>query len=384
MRTVLLTGATGVVGSALAPLFLNEPDTELWVLLRAADDGELSRRVDELFAYWGDDVTSATARARLHAVRGDVSAPGLGLDPAAYDMLARRVTHIVHSAASVKMNMSEEEARLSSVVPTEQILTLARQAGAAGTFRKLDYVSTLGVAGRMRGLVPEAPLAGDHGFHNTYESSKAQAERLVLAAIDGGLPATIHRPSMVVGNSRTGKAIRPQVFQFLAGFLAGGQTAGVVPRLAGVQLDTVPSDYVAAAIHWSSGAPQATGQILHLCSGPALAIGLMPLMVMAREIHAAAGETLPTLKPLPLPVFRALMKLVRSVSGEDTRRRLGNLALFLEYAEDHQRFDNARTARLLAAAGLSVPDPKDYLPRILELGVKAAREKKRGPDRPAH
>src|SRR6185503_1340820 len=113
---------------------------------------------------------------------------------------------------------------------------------------------------RMRGLVPEELLTGQ-AFHNTYESSKAEAERLVLAAIDGGLPVTIHRPSMVVGDSRTGKAIRPQVFQFLAGFLAGGQTAGFVPKLTGVQLDTVPSDYVAAAIHWASRTPKATGRI---------------------------------------------------------------------------------------------------------------------------
>lgn len=377
MRTVFLTGGTGVVGSALAPLFLNEPETELWLLLRAANDAELSQRVEQLFAYWGDDVKSASARARLRPVRGDVSAPKLGLQPATYDALAQRVTHIVHSAASVKMNMSEEEARRSSVVPTEHILALARQAQAAGTLRKLDYVSTLGVAGRMRGVVPEAPLVGDHGFHNTYESSKAEAERLVLAAIDGGLPVTIHRPSMVVGHSRTGKAIHSQVFQFMAGFLAGGQTAGVVPRLAGVQLDTVPSDYVAAAIHWSGSAPEATGQILHLCSGPDLAIGLMPLMAMAREAHRAmGGAPMPALKPLPLPIFRALIKLVQGVCGEETRRRLANLVLFLEYAEDRQAFENARTTRLLAAAGLPLPGPQDYLPRILALGIEAARRKK--------
>lgn len=375
MKTVFLTGGTGVVGSALAPLFLNEPDTELWLLIRARDDAELATRVDSLFSYWGADLRSGTARQRLRALRGDVSEDRLGLTTADYETLAGRATHIVHSAASVKMNMSEEEARRSSIVPTEAILALANRARVGGTLRKLDYVSTLGVAGRMSGLVPEAPLA-NQGFHNTYESSKAEAERLVLAAIADGLPVTIHRPSMVVGDSRTGKAIRPQVFQFLAGFLAGGQTAGFVPRLTGVQLDTIPSDYVAAAIHWASGAPDAVGRILHLCTGPERAIGLMPLMVMAREVHKAKGESLPALKPLPLPLFRALMAVARGLSGEDGRRRLANLALFLDYAEDRQTFDNTGTARLLAEAGLPVPDPASYLPRILGLGVDAARRKR--------
>ena len=376
MKTVFLTGGTGVVGSALAPLFLNEPDTELWLLIRARDDAELATRVDALFSYWGADLRMDTARQRLHALRGDVSEDRLGLMAGDYETLAGRVTHIVHSAASVKMNMSEEEARRSSIVPTEAILALANRARAGGTLRKLDYVSTLGVAGRMSGLVPEAPLAGDQGFHNTYESSKAEAERLVLAAIADGLPVTIHRPSMVVGDSRTGKAIRPQVFQFLAGFLAGGQTAGFVPRLEGVQLDTIPSDTVAAVIHWSSGAPDAVGRILHLCTGPERAIGLMPLMAMAREVHKAKGESLPALKPLPLPLFRALMRIARGLSGEDGRRRLANLTLFLDYAEDRQTFDNKGTARLLAGAGLPVPDPASYLPRILGLGIDAARRKR--------
>jgi nucleoside-diphosphate-sugar epimerase len=376
MKTVFLTGGTGVVGSALAPLFLNEPDTELWLLIRARDDAELATRVDSLFSYWGADLRSGTARQRLRALRGDVSEDRLGLTTAGYETLAGRVTHIVHSAASVKMNMSEEEARRSSIVPTEAILALANRARVSGTLRKLDYVSTLGVAGRMSGLVPEAPLAGDQGFHNTYESSKAEAERLVLAAIADGLPVTIHRPSMVVGDSRTGKAIRPQVFQFLAGFLTGGQTAGFVPRLTGVQLDTIPSDFVAAAIHWSSGASGSVGRILHLCTGPERAIGLMPLMEMAREVHGAKGERLPALKPLPLPVFRALMRIARGLSGEDGRRRLANLALFLDYAEDRQTFDNTGTARLLAGVGLPVPDPASYLPRILGLGIDAARRKR--------
>jgi nucleoside-diphosphate-sugar epimerase len=375
MKTVLLTGATGVVGSALAPHFLNEPDTELWVLIRAQSDAELASRVDRLFEYWGADVTAGAARQRLHAVRGDVSEPWLGVPPSDYENLAGCLTHIVHSAASVKMNMSEAEARRSSIIPTESILALA--ARARGTLRKVDYVSTLGVAGRMRGLVPEAPLTGQ-AFHNTYESSKAEAERLVLAAIDGGLPATIHRPSMVVGDSRTGKAIRPQVFQFLAGFLAGSQTAGFVPKLTGVQLDTVPSDYVAAAIHWASRTPEATERILHLCSGPALAIGLMPLMAMAQGVHEAMGEAVPLLTPLPPPHFRTLMRIARALSGEEARRRLANLALFLDYAGDRQVFDTARTASLLVAAGLPVPDPTLYLPRILGRGLEAARIKRQG------
>ena len=50
-------------------------------------------------------------------------------------------------------------------------------------------------------------------FHNTYEQAKAEAEEYLYPFMaDERLPITIHRPSMVVGDSMTGKAISFQVF----------------------------------------------------------------------------------------------------------------------------------------------------------------------------
>ena len=43
-------------------------------------------------------------------------------------------------------------------------------------------------------------------FHNTYEQTKAEAEALVQKAIaEHGLRATLFRPSIIVGDSRTGE-----------------------------------------------------------------------------------------------------------------------------------------------------------------------------------
>jgi thioester reductase-like protein len=356
VKTVLITGATGVVGSAVAPLFLNEPETEVWLLLRARDDVELAARVDQLFAYWGVDISSPTARARVRAVRGDVSAPLLGLDAASWDRLSRQATHVIHSAASVRLDLPLAEARRSAVEPVKEILRLVERAASGGRLQKLDYVSTIGVAGRLPGQIPETPLESVPGHHNTYEEAKAEAECLVLAAMRAGLPATVHRPSMVVGEARTGKVMRFQVFYFLAEFLSGARTWGVVPRLGDLCLDIVPCDFVAAGIHAASNAEAATGRILHLCAGPGQAIPLAELAGIVRRLRRRRGERLPAVKPVPMPVFRALWRLVQAPDGARWRRQLAKLAPFFSYAAERQVFTTARTTEFLAAHGVVLPD----------------------------
>ena len=374
MRRVLITGATGVVGSALAPRFLNEPDCEVWLLMRAESEAHLQNRLEALFAYWGDDLNDpAGARARTTAIRGDVSQPRLGIAPEIYQTLCASLTHIVHGAASVKMTMSEAEARASSVEPVRAVLALAEACRAQGQFRKLDYVSTLGVAGRMEGLVPEEALGQARGFHNTYESSKAEAEALVLQAIDQGLEATIHRPSMVVGDSRSGKIVHFQVFYYLSDFLCGRHTAGFLPRVREKHLDTVPSDYVAAAIHWASGAPEASGRILHLCSGPERSLPILDLARRVREIKAAQGQALPGLRLVSVPLFKAVYRALKLIARGRQRKQLANLGLFLDYMGEVQAFDNRRTTALLSDAGIALPEPQAYLADVLDYQAEAAR-----------
>ena len=68
-----------------------------------------------------------------------------------------------------------------------------------------------------------------------------------------------------------------QVFYHLCEFLSGVRTFGIMPTLGQTRLDTVPVDWVADVIAWSSSQAGTAGEILHLCSGPARAIGLVDL-----------------------------------------------------------------------------------------------------------
>ena len=123
---------------------------------------------------------SNSSRFAQRALRGDIELVDFGLSPAEVDVLAQSTTHIVHAAASVKLNMTIEQARSTAVRPTRTILDLARRAADAGALRKLDMVSTVGVWGRTPGAMPERPLPEVREFHNTYEEAKAEAERASL------------------------------------------------------------------------------------------------------------------------------------------------------------------------------------------------------------
>ncbi len=237
--------------------------------IRSHSDSHLEERLDELRRFWGVDPLKGGA-ARLQAIAGDVTLPNLGMDAATYSRLSSEVTHVVHSAGDVRLNRPIESARKSAVEATRQIVSFARACAGIGTLDKLEFVSTVGVAGDTAGSVAERAFDHQRAFRNSYEAAKAEAETLVLSEIAGGLPATIHRPSMVVGDSKDGTIIRFQVFYYLCEFLSGSRTAGVVPGYRRRSAWTsCRSTTWPARFSLEHAVAKRSGRIFHFCAGPA-------------------------------------------------------------------------------------------------------------------
>jgi nucleoside-diphosphate-sugar epimerase len=246
------------------------------------------------------------------------------------------------------------------------VLAFAHAGRERGVLRKLEHLSTVGVAGRMSGLVPEAPLSRPRRFHNTYEAAKAEAEELLMREMDAGLAATIHRPSMVVGDARTGRIIHFQVFYHLGEFLAGSRTGGIVPDAGPVRIDIIPADWVARVIHASSVRPDAVGRIFHLCAGPAFALTVNEMGERLHALLARRGRRMPRLRRVPLGWFRRLLPVARLVAPAQGRRFLAALPRLLEYFDEAQVFDNVRTRAFFTGAGLEVPAVDDYLDKVID------------------
>ncbi len=364
MNTYFITGATGVVGSAVVRELLARSSCRLILLIRAQNNADLQKRVHSLLNFLNIDAT--TANARIEPLIGDTEVEGFGLNSQDYQRLAGSVTHIIHSAASVRMNLPLELARRTAVAATENIMQLALLCQAQGTLQKVEMISTVGVGGRWPGPLPEAWINEPRNFHNTYEQAKAEAETIIERYLKAGLPVTVHRPSMVVGDSHTGRIPHFQIFYHLAEFISGRRTFGLLPDLANYHVDIVPSDYVAQAIVWSSSTQVTRGKILHLCGGAEQAVSLKSLKRKVSAKFTQSGIAVPTTRTLPIAWFSRLVRLITPFTPKRIKRALATLPIFLDYLAEEQVFGRIATRPLLESAGIILPDAEVFLDTVLD------------------
>jgi len=339
MGAVLLTGATGFVGNQILDRFLEREERDVYALVRAADDHAAADRLP--------------AHPRLHAVAGDIEQPGLGLSTNATARLADSVTTVLHCAASVSFDLPLGASRSINVDGTRRMLELASRCEGLERF---SYVSTAYVAGEPRGLFREDDLDVGQRFRNPYERSKFEAERMVRE--DGaGMPLQVLRPSIVVGDSRTG---RTSSFNVLYGPLRAFAHGAVpaIPARRSSPVDIVPVDYVAdRAYELASNGPDGT---FHLVAGRnATTVGR--LMDMASEHLEQPSPT-----ALPPRLYRRLLHPWLRRKHRSVRR----MEVYFPYFEMRVRFDDRRLG--------PGPPVESYFHRLIEF-ARAARWGRRVP-----
>jgi thioester reductase-like protein len=360
MCHIFLTGGTGVIGSALIPQLLGNEDVRLTVLVRAESQAHLESRGEKLVQFCGVDGKAFTHRIRFMA--GDVCRERFALPVSEYLDLINKITGIIHCAGVVKLNQTLAAARRDAIDPVENVLRLAQS---ARKLRKIDAVSTIGVAGRLPGVIPEQRLSCERQFHNTYEQAKAEAEELLWRGMEQGMPITIHRPSMVVGDSRNGAIPHFQVFYYLCDFLTGGRTFGLLPAFGDAALDIVTSDYVAKVIGHTAVHETAIGSVLHLCAGVVPDLKLAELAERVRAIYASLGRPCRTPRHVPLSMFRRFVQLSSWLGTKRMRKLAGALPFFLAYLDEAQEFSIHSTSGLLANRSLMPKSVAEYLPSVL-------------------
>ena len=366
-RHVFLTGATGAIGSRVLAALLEEPSTTLALLIRDSRTGkQATDRLREVLVFLGLDAEDPALHARMTVISGNLTQPRFGMNDNDYQREIRRTTHFIHAAGNVKLNQSLENARRDAVTTMQEMVDFIKAARPHGIFIKGEYLSTVGVCGHRDGIVPETPLPDPRHFRNTYEAAKAEAEDRVLSEIQKGLPVTIHRPSMVVGDSRTGALIHFQVFYYLLEFLLGTRSWGIIPQLGVLRLDTIPVDYVARAILISSHDTATIGRIFHLCAGPQHSLLLTAVAQLARDRARNRGRRLPTLKPINPRWISLVLPILSRILPAQMQRELKSVPFLLSYLQEDQMFDNEQSTRYFVAQGLSSTIPALYLPRLID------------------
>jgi thioester reductase-like protein len=364
---LLLTGATGFVGMEVLARFLERSDDHVVALVRADDDEHAAARLRATLE--GACLDAGAHEDRVTALAGDLTAPRLGLGER-WDELAQRVGAIVHGAASVAFDLSLEESRRINVEGTRRMLELAH---ACPGLTRFTYVSTAYVAGDRRGTVYEDDPGGGR-FRNPYERTKHEAERLVAACRED-MEVTIVRPSIVVGDHRTGwTAAFNVLYTPLRAFEAG--VIPVVPARRRSPVDVVPVDYVADAVHALAEAPEAAGQTFHVVAGDcASTVG---------EIVDLAAERFTSRQPRLVPPWlyhRVVAKIVEKRAPPSARRLLASNEVYFSYFTMRVRYDDARARAILAPRGIRAAPLSSYFDRLMDY-AQAARWGRRAVARP--
>ena len=342
---VLMTGFPGFLGSALLPGILAKREgATVTCVVQARHMDTAKARLAEIQAAHPHTV------GRVHLVEGDITARGLGLSDSA---ALEDVDEVWHLAAVYDLSVPEDVAKRVNIVGTENVLRFCRE---RSNFRRLQYVSTCYVSGAYDGEFTEEMLEEGQKFQNHYEETKYEAERLVRAAIADGLPATIYRPGIVVGDSRTGETQKYDGPYFVADYMKRLPGVTFLPNVdRGVMASLVPRDYVIAAMDALSVLDRSEGKTYQLTD---------PDPPSAREVAEIFGKHLGRrLVWLPIPVS-LVRGLLDTVPGMELLTGLP--AETLDYFAVPTTYGTAQAVADLKGTGVSCPRFGDYAGTLLD------------------
>ena len=253
-ETFFITGFPGFIADRLLERLARKPCR--FILL--VQPSWLDRARHEI-----DRIAKLTARRPedFQIVVGDITQPGLGLNPSDLELTREQTTRIFHLAALYDLAVEREPAMRVNVGGTRNVVEFARSLPA---LRHFHHVSTCYVAGKREGVILETELRHDAGYRNFYEESKHLAEQEV-ESVKGELPVTIHRPSVVCGDSQTGETVKYDgVYYLILYLLRWPSLSSINIGNYEVSLNLVPVDFVVDAMAALAFDDKAIGKTVQL------------------------------------------------------------------------------------------------------------------------
>src|SRR5437867_3044480 len=358
-QSILLTGATGAVGSDLLRRLAMRKEVRLNVLVRRADRDPCER----VKALLGD----VDIAARLNVLEGDICiGPTLGLSESVLETLRGETTHMIPAAGSTSFALALPDARAANVLGSRNVLDFAR---GCASLECGAFLSTVYVSGKRRGDFAESDY-GDagHGFVSSYEQSKAEMEEMVRRAMSE-LPLILVRLSIVVGDSTTGRVNRFNAIHHAIRLFYTG-LAPMIPGDAAGPVDMVSSDFVAAGIvQLLENAPRPG--VFHLAAGRESCSSLEELI---DETMSALARFRPEWrkrsveKPLivDLDTYELFVRSVEETGNPVLQGATRSIRTFAYQLAHPKVFETERAAAALAWGGISPQPSLAFYPRVIK------------------
>lgn len=338
---IFFTGFPGFLGSELLPRVVLRTDHDALCLVQPKFRALAEERAQQLVKL------HPPLANRIHLVEGDLTQ---ALDP----IDANDVREVYHLAAVYDLSVPRELAMRVNVTGTQRVLDLAER---APRLERLHYISTCYVSGRYPGVFTEDDLENGRDFNNYYEETKQLAEVEVRKRMDR-IPATIYRPSVVVGDSATGATQKFDGPYFVIQWLMRQPKLAVLPvvgRPSRYRFNVVPRDFIIHALTHLSGLTTNAGKTYALADPRPMTVD------ETIDVIAVATERRVVRIPLTKGIAKGALKYV---PGMYRLMRIPPAAV--DYFVHPTSYDTTNATRDLEAAGIVAPHLRDYAPRLVE------------------
>lgn len=287
-------------------------------------------------------------RARVELLRGDVTAMDFGLSGSNYLDLAARVNTIHHCMCASQAGVARDSERRHFVNSTGEVLELAAARGSK--VRRVIHWSSARLFKPQNGRVTESESSCDSGPRSRDDEARFRAE-LLVREFAKRVPVTVLRPSLIVGESRTGEMDRAEPIYALLQLIVNSPSELKIPLPgSGEQAcNLVPLDYVVEAGLAVADHPDSVGRTFHIIDERP-----MSLARIFELLNEAAGRP-----PAPQGLGRNLAALLFNAPGLE---RFGQVPRsFLDLLAEDVSYDARNTRELLAGTGIECPSPTSYL-----------------------
>ncbi len=353
-EVVLLTGFPSLAARKMAEELLRASSK---TLVHAVVHGKYEAEARE-----ARDTLPFGERQRLILVEGDAAAMDLGLSGSEFKGLAKEVDIIHHMAQVSYLGAEKKLAEQVNLGGAREILEMAE---ACRSLRCLVFHSTAQVSGDRTGLVLEEELDKGQGFKNPVDESLARAEKRMRASMKK-LPICVVRPTIIVGDSKTGEVDRfdGPYFLILLIVTSPPEVPLPIPGRSDTPLHLVPVDYVVRAARAIGRHPQAPGRTFHIGDPSPLSIKRVVDLVAN-----AGGRGMPR-GFIPANLTKALLR----TPGID--RLAKSPRAFLDAIATPVSYSFANTSSLLADSDVACPPLESYVDRLVDYVQHRLREKR--------
>lgn len=249
-NNVLLTGSTGYLGVYLLRELLEHTDSDVTLIVRAADKAAAGERVRRAFSAFFDAEVLDRNSNRIDIYTGDIIADDLGLGED-YEKLADTVDCIIHCAANSSHFGEYDSFYSANVQAVENIIMFAEK----GKKKDLNHISTFAVSvfnGPGNGVYfteyDDVNADNVDKVELYYPKTKIIGENLIKLARERGVNANIMRVNDILFDYSNGKMqvnMEHNAFSILTrDFLE----IGIVPDVEEIKYNFSYVDYVAGAI----------------------------------------------------------------------------------------------------------------------------------------